>query len=461
MNAQDKDSGFVNECKVTVTESGFEIAGHFRCIIPRVGDDHALGSNELDHIEQHVEQLGQQFKRVLCRQTLEAADTNYTQLLQKTQPHFHKNGKPPFTIIAKCGRITIKRQCLRNTQTGKTMIPSAIVWETSQNQHVTHQVVEAACDASQEVSYRKAAKQLAEESGEEQLISTSTVWNKKQLKGKELQQKQNDLIEQALPQPKQDMPSIPIVPSCSKTTRIASDTIQAQLDEVVTKSQEHGKKTNLTYTATLETSDGECYHFAESSSQKVIHVVMAQLMMLGLLLGKRLEVISDGARWISDWAKSIKGVEVEHILCWWHLSKRVYEGLSGLGLAKDKRKQLEREILGDLWRGETAQAVWLLWGLRKTARVPQRIDDLMGYLLRKKHVIVNYAARREQGLWLASTRVEKWNDVAVSERCKHRGMSWSEQGVLAVALYAAEQKRKSNKMTTQTAQLDANCHTSV
>ena len=40
--------------------------------------------------------------------------------------------------------------------------------------------------------------------------------------------------------------------------------------------------------------------------------------------------------------------------------------------------------------------------------------------------------------WLASTRVEKWNDVAVADRCKPKGMSGTVQGVLAVALYAAK-----------------------
>ena len=98
--------------------------------------------------------------------------------------------------------------------------------------------------------------------------------------------------------------------------------------------------------------------------------------------------------------------------------------------------------MGRLWRGETAQAVWILWGLRASAKIPQRMDDLMGYLLRKRRMIVNYAARREQGLWLASTQVEKWNDTAIADRCKHRGMSWTSQGVLAVALYAAEKKQK-------------------
>ncbi len=314
------------------------------------------------------------------------------------------------------------------------------------------------------------------------MLSTTTVWNKKQIIGKELEQKHNDFAEQTLTHfaeqtltqknmvtPDAMSNELPLedVSSDSKACRIAKNTIQAQLDEVVTKSQEAGKKTNITYTATLETSEGECFCLAAKSSQELIQQMLARLMLLGLFLGKRLEVISDGARWISEWVGSMKGrdqcdpqsVKVEHILCWYHLCKRIYEGLSAVGLAKDKRKVLEREILGHLWRGETAQAVWILWGLRGASRIPQRIDDLIGYLLRKKHVIVNYAQRREQGLWLASTRVEKWNDVAVSERCKHRGMSWTSQGVLAIALYAAEQKRKVKQKTTRIPDFNSTPHT--
>jgi hypothetical protein len=143
-----------------------------------------------------------------------------------------KHGKSDFTIIAQRGRILIHRPRMRDSQTGKTMMPSAIVWGTSQNRHVTRQVVAAACDA-----------------------------------------------------------------------------------------------------------------------------VMAQLMLLGLFLGKRLEVISDGARGIGDWVGGIKDVEVEHVLCWYHLCKRIDEGLGTVGLAKEKRKLLEQDILGHLWCGETAQAV--------------------------------------------------------------------------------------------------------
>jgi hypothetical protein len=172
-------------------------------------------------------------------------------------------------------------------------------------------------------------------------------------------------------------------------------------------------------------------------------LIGVQLILFGLFSGKRLEVLSDGARWIATWATGIVGLDVVAILCWYHLCKRVYEGLSGLGMSKEERKKWEREILGHLWRGEHGLAIWKLWGLRSVAKNAKRIDDLMGYLLRKKRQLANYAERHARGEWIASTRVEKWNDVAVSQRCKHHGMSWTQSGVLAVAAYAENIKQKS------------------
>ena len=36
--------------------------------------------------------------------------------------------------------------------------------------------------------------------------------------------------------------------------------------------------------------------------------------------------------------------------------------------------------------------------------------------------------------------MEKWNDWAVSERCKGRGMSWTAEGVLALAVLEAARR---------------------
>jgi len=85
----------------------------------------------------------------------------------------------------------------------------------------------------------------------------------------------------------------------------------------------------------------------------------------------------------------------------------VYEGISGWGVPKEERKKWEREILGHLWRGEHCLAIWKLWGLRSVPKNAERIDDLIGYPLRKKHQLANYAERHARGVWIASTRVDK------------------------------------------------------
>jgi len=216
------------------------------------------------------------------------------------------------------------------------LTPSAIFWQTSPKRHLTQQVRESACEASQSVSYRQAAQQLANEAGVETLLSTSTVWNKKQEKGQELA-KQQVLTQQEVPSPLG-------VLSREGKCRIEQDAIQLQMDEVKTKSQEEGKKWNLTYTATLATPDHRCHYFAAESSERLIQRVLVYLTVLGLSLGRRLEVVSDGASWISDWVKSLQDVAAEQVLCWYHLRKRIYEGLGAVGLPKEKRELLQREI---------------------------------------------------------------------------------------------------------------------
>ena len=125
------------------------------------------------------------------------------------------------------------------------------------------------------------------------------------------------------------------------------------------------------------------------------------------------------------------------ILCWWHLRKRCYEQLSSAGGPKDRRRALEKELLGQLWEGKVDAAVELLRAAMEWVRNPQAMEDLIGYLEKRREYIPDYQERQRAGLWIASTRVEKFNDWAVSGRCKHQGMSWTPQGVLALAAMEA------------------------
>jgi hypothetical protein len=106
--------------------------------------------------------------------------------------------------------------------------------------------------------------------------------------------------------------------------------------------------------------------------------------------------------------------------------------MSTAGGPKDLRRAFEKELLGQLWEGKVDAAVDLLRGALEWVRTPRGVEELIGYLEKRRVHIPDYQQRQRAGLWIASTRVEKFNDWAVSERCKHRGMSWSPEGVLAL-----------------------------
>jgi hypothetical protein len=61
------------------------------------------------------------------------------------------------------------------------------------------------------------------------------------------------------------------------------------------------------------------------------------------------------------------------------------------------------------------------------------VAEMIASLEQRRASIPDSQQRQRAGLWIASTRVEKFHDGAVAERCKHQGMSWSPRGVLALA----------------------------
>jgi hypothetical protein len=151
-------------------------------------------------------------------------------------------------------------------------------------------------------------------------------------------------------------------------------------------------------------------------------------------------VLGDGAAWIRKWFEGLAIPLGAMIVCWWHLRKRCYEQLSSAGGPKERRRALEKELLGQLWGGKVDAAIELLKGASEWVRNPPAVAELIGYLEKRRAYIPDYRQRQRAGLWIASTRVEKFNDWAVSGRCKHRGMSWSPQGVLALAALEAARR---------------------
>jgi hypothetical protein len=63
----------------------------------------------------------------------------------------------------------------------------------------------------------------------------------------------------------------------------------------------------------------------------------------------------------------------------------------------------------------------------------EKLSKLIAYLERNKEMIPCYAIRKSLGLRNSSAIGEKMNDLIVSSRQKHNGMSWSKIGSLALA----------------------------
>lgn len=212
-------------------------------------------------------------------------------------------------------------------------------------------------------------------------------------------------------------------------------------DEVKTKAQPTtGRKEVWTFTAVVLVA-GWRYALAEATAEGLWLQVGALLLELGVLNGeRRLLVLGDGASWIRGWFEGLGVAPKVMILCWWHLRKRCYELMSSAGGSKDRRRVFEKELLGLLWEGKVDAAVNRLRDAMEWVRTPAKVEELIGYLEKRRAYIPDYQERQRAGLWIASTRVEKFNDWAVSERCKHRGMSWSPAGVLALAALEAARR---------------------
>jgi hypothetical protein len=185
---------------------------------------------------------------------------------------------------------------------------------------------------------------------------------------------------------------------------------------------------------------GLSWHFAAQSPQDLMVEVAGLLAALGVEEGhRRLLFLADGARWIRDWFEGLKVKDKAMLLCWYHLVKRSEQLLSLACRGRPHRAAVQGPALHHLWHGRIEEALQLLRQSRQPMKKPEALDERVGYLEARKPYLADYAARREAGLWIASNRVEKFNDHAISGRCKHQGMAWTAEGVEALArLQAAD-----------------------
>jgi len=163
--------------------------------------------------------------------------------------------------------------------------------------------------------------------------------------------------------------------------------------------------------------------------------------VLGVPRGtRRLLVLADGARWIREWFEGLGLSDGTMIVCWWHLVKRCQQDLSRACRGRAHRREIESAVLKALWHGRVDEALEILRAHSGEMKNVEALEDLIGYLEARRPYLPDYAARQRAGLWIASNRVEKFNDWSVLARCKHQGMEWTEAGVVSLAVLEAARR---------------------
>ncbi len=341
-----------------------------------------------DQIEAFAHQAGLTVQRRLFQVLIEKADQDL--VLQHRHGNggaaIQRRGTRPFTVTTIFGEVTVQRSRIRHNYDGTMEIPSATAWDTSHELTITQNLRDAVCDQRSDQSAGKSRADVCQDAGDENLLGRSTV--------------------------------VDIVP---------------QEGEQLIVAQRAARRAVLVA--------GLRYAFAEATAEGPWLQVSALLLQLGVLSGeRRLLVLGDGAAGIRTWFESL-GISLQAmIVCWWHLRKRCSEPMSSAGGPKDLRRAVEKELVGPLWEGKVTAAIEHLKGAWEWVRNPAAVEELLAYLEQRRAYIPDYQQRQRAGLWIASTRVEQYNDWAVSARCKHQGMSWSPHGVLALAALEAARR---------------------
>jgi hypothetical protein len=444
-----------------------------------------------DQIETIVHQTGLEAQRRLFQALMEKADQQL--VLQRRQGKggagIQRRGTRPFTFKTIFGEVTVRRSRIRHNHDHTMEVPSATAWNTSHQLHITQNLRDAVCDQMSDQSAGKTRADICQYAGDENLLGRSTIIDIVHQEGEQLVVAQREraravldgateaqlallgpavadpdamtgLVDDDLPfddseeaQAEWEQVQTEWIatgfPGCEPACPVAQDEPRAvdegfvtvEPDEVKTKAQPStGRKEVWTFTAVVLVA-GLQYAFAEATAEGLWLQVSALLLELGILTGqRRLLVLGDGASWIRSWFESLGISPKAMILCWWHLRKRCYEQMSSAGGPKDRRRAFEKELLGQLWEGRVNAAIELLKGTLEWVRNPTAVEELIAYLENRRPYIPDYQQRQRAGLWIASTRVEKYNDWVVSGRCKHQGMSWSPPGVLALAALEAARR---------------------
>jgi len=227
---------------------------------------------------------------------------------------------------------------------------------------------------------------------------------------------------------------------------LPSETVNVSIDDVGVKRQtqmrpkdetkHQVKKVNNTV---IHVQSGKKSYTLNAASIASCMKMLIGFLLFNGLIKKQIVVFADGARDINSLVrKLLYFANFKIILDWYHLEKKFKEELSRALRNREIRNGFFEEIRPYLWYGNVYGAIKLLKNIDpKKVKNFDTINYLIEYLNRVQDTIPCYALRKQIGLRNSSNLGEKANDMIVSSRQKHNGMSWSNDGSLAFATLAA------------------------
>jgi hypothetical protein len=453
--------------EVQAADGRLVLEGSIRLVVPLPPQDEHLP----DKVERAVEDAGQQFKRRVYQQLLEKLDAELILVRRqgKDGQGLVCRGGRPGTFKTVFGTVPVFRRRIENKADHSMETPAVQAWGTPQQVTITQGLTDAVCDAMLQESSRKSLRTVEERAGEERLLARTTVLNLVHQEGRQLRdaarcraevvfaadpEAARCLLPRVAESPPEESPppmeedagepweALAGFPGATPSDavkegeprRVDADTVMVQADEVCVHAQAStGGKEIRVYNAVVSTRERTCC-FSEENAQNLIFLVGALLATLGVHRGdRRLLFVNDGARWIRDWFDGLQ-VQAKHmVLCWYHLAHRCLMNL-GSACGKRRAEEIGKEVLGHLWEGRVDAALELLAQHRLEMKNRPALDQIVEYIRARRPYLPNYRARKDAGVWIASNRVEKLNDWTTSQRCKGRGMDWTRDGVVALAV---------------------------
>jgi hypothetical protein len=440
------------------------------------------------HLEAGIERGGQALKRRLFQQAIEQADAELilTQRRGKQGQGIVCRGTTPFTFKTIFGTVHVQRRRIEHKADGSTEVPSAHAWQTPHQVALTAGLRDAACDGMLRDSAQQTVARIETHADEVGVLAKTTVLQIVHDEGEQLQTAAHaraeavytrdpealrllvpaPLVEQQSVEPggPSDADEVAEAPSPGligfpggptdppeverdEPRAVDPDVVLVELDEVKVHAQADTARKQVQALTAVVMITGRCWHLAAATTQELAYQVGALLAVLGVHRGtRRLLVLADGARWIRDWFEGLAIRGSTMIVCWWHLVKRCSQDLSRACRGREHRRAIESAVLHALWHGRVDEALEVLRAHAGEMKNLEALEELIGYLEARRAYLPDYAVRQRAGLWIASNRVEKFNDWSVSARCKHQGMEWTEAGVVSLAVLVAA--RRNGELST-------------